>query len=171
MKLSRGSGDPVGTGRILEKLTCALWFVLKCRSTPAVILRPFRNGSEPQPSQPIVYVRFDRADDIEPLLASVKCVYYVDIDIGESVSWQTAAMLPASSSETTHAHRPGRFKPPGRFITSWFVCIGPELSSRCWSVAYACAVSRFRPASVWLWGPACGPIDRSRRVKISVKSV
>ena len=22
MKLSRGSGDPVGTGRILEKLTC-----------------------------------------------------------------------------------------------------------------------------------------------------
>ena len=25
MKLSRGSGDPVGTGRILEKLTCGLF--------------------------------------------------------------------------------------------------------------------------------------------------
>ena len=93
-----------------------LWFVLKCRSRPAVILRPFRNGSEPQPSQPIVYVRFDRPDVIEPLLASVKCAYHVNIDIGESV-WQTAAMLPASSSENTHAHRvaacPGVSNRPG----------------------------------------------------------
>ena len=66
MNLSRGSvGDRTDIGK------ANLWFVLKCRSSPAVILRPFRIGSEPQPSHTIIYVRFDRADAMEPLLVDV----------------------------------------------------------------------------------------------------
>ena len=41
-------------------------------------------GSEPQKSQHEVYVRFDRADAIEPLLAYVKCTYYINNPIGRS---------------------------------------------------------------------------------------
>ena len=66
----RSCGDRTDIGK------ANLWFVLKCRSSPVVILRPFRNGSEPKHSQTIIYVRFDRADAIEPLLVDVKYTYH-----------------------------------------------------------------------------------------------
>ena len=122
-----------------------MWFVLKCQSSPAVILRPFRNGSEPQPSQPIVYVRFDRADAMEPIFVDVKCTYHLN----SSRRSAAGAIFPPSSSRLYACASPGLFKPPGCFILSRFVCIGPELSARGWFVACACSVYRVsgRPRS------------------------
>ena len=108
-----------------------LWFVLKCRSNPAVILRPFRIGSEPQPSQPIVYVCFDRAYAIEPLLVNVKYTYQVNSSwlvtrverwappslLVQNRSYACASRLPLA---LRRRNQPGRIKPPGCFILSRF---------------------------------------------------
>ena len=118
------------------------WFVLKCRSSPAVILRPFRNGSEPQPSQPIVYVRFDRADAMKTLCVDVKCTYHVNSSRFIARRRRHLPSFLPSSSRLDACASPGRFKPPGCFILSRFVCIGLELSARGWFVACACSVYR-----------------------------
>ena len=97
MKLSRGSVDPVGTGWISSP-------VLKCQSGPGVIPRPFRIDSEPQPSQPIIYVRFDRANAIEPLRVDVKCTYH-GIHLGCPLGGSGGSHLPSLfKTDATHAH-------------------------------------------------------------------
>ena len=121
----RSCGDRTDIGK------ANLWFVLKCRSSPAVILRPFRNDSEQQPSQPIVYVRFDRADAMVPLLVNVKYTYHgIHLDcllgslggrhlpcLAQNRRYACASSLPLASRSTD---QPGRFKPPGRFIPPRF---------------------------------------------------
>ena len=100
----RSCGDRTDIGK------ANLWFVLKCRSSPAVILRPFRNGSEPQPSQPIVYVRFDRADAMETLCVDVKCTYHVNSSRFIARRRAPSSLLQANS---THARHPGISNRPG----------------------------------------------------------
>ena len=110
-RICRSCGDRTDIGK------ANLWFVLKCRSCPAVILRPFRNGSEPQPSQPIVYVRFDQADAIEPLLVHVKYTYH-----GIHFGWSHggASRLPTRAFQTARAFHPVAvcLSRPGSFITA-----------------------------------------------------
>ena len=134
-RICRSCGDRTDIGK------ANLWFVLKCRLCQAVILRPFRLGSEPQPSQAIIYVHFDRANAIEPLLVNVKCTYHVNSSqlvprvkrrapsslLVQSRRYVCASCLPLASRST---NQPWRYKPPGCFILSQFVCIGPVLSSR-----------------------------------------
>ena len=76
-RICQSCGDRTDIGK------ANLWFVLKCRSSPAVILHPFRIGSELQPSQTIIYVRFDRAGAIKSLLVDIKYTYH-DILAGRS---------------------------------------------------------------------------------------
>ena len=90
-------------------------------------------GSEPQKSQHEVYVRFDRADAIEPLLAYVKCTYYINNPIGRSgrpgrhfgvfsKRFEEGACI-WLRGEPSVFKPPGCFEPPGRFILSFFVSI------------------------------------------------
>ena len=168
MNLSRGSVDPVGTGRISSPV------VLKCRSSPAVIRVHFDLAAKPQPSHAIIYVRFDRANAIEPLLVDVKCTYHVNSSrlvarvkrctpfslLVQNRCYACASLLPLASRNT---NQPGRFKPPRRFITSRFVCIDPELSAR-WLFHHLrmLSLSRSPPASVWLCLQGCGRVEPAR---------
>ena len=90
----RGGSVEKKKGNVDSKARPNLWFVLKCRqerrcSRKAVSISFNRGGSKAHPSKRKVYVRFDRADVIEPLLASLKYVYHVHVHIGWSV-WRTA---------------------------------------------------------------------------------
>ena len=106
---------------------------------------------------------------MEPLLVDVKCTYHLN-------SSRRSAALGGGR------HLPSFFKPTLRMrITRAFqtarvfhpvaVCLyrPGTFSTRLVRRLRMLSLSHFRPASVWLWRPACGPIDRSRRGKISVK--
>ena len=145
-----------------------LWFVLKCRSSPVVILRPFRNGSEPKHSQTIIYVRFDRADAIESLLVDGKYTYHgihLECPLGSLGGRHLPSFKPTLHMRVTRAFQ------TARLFRHVAVCLyrPGTFSTRLVRRLRMLSLSRFRPASVWLWRPACGPIDRSRRGKISVK--
>ena len=131
---------------------------MKCRSSPAIIPRPFRIGSEPQPSQREVYVCFDRANAIEPLLVDVKCTYHVNSSrlVARVERWAPSSLLVQSrryacASRLLLASR--RRNQPGRFARAFHpvvVCFNMTGS-------FIMAVRRMRmlslsrspPASVW----------------------
>ena len=113
---------------------------------------------------------------MEPLLFDVKCTYH-----GIHFSWSLVcpgprqtpfSLLAAFKTDATHAHpvyRPGRFKLPGRFIPSQFVCVDPGLlSRRLVRRLRMLSLSRSPPVSFWLYGQRCGP-SRAGEGKIGGK--
>ena len=137
----RGGSVEKRKGNVDSKARPNLWFVLKCHqerccSRKVVSISFNRGGSKAHPFKRKVYVRFDRADFIEPLLASLKYVYHVHVHIGWSV-WRTAGrhvgILSARFKDPACAQvHSGRAFQTARTFHPVFLClyVRPELLAR-----------------------------------------
>ena len=118
-----------------------------------------RAGSDLQPSQREVYVRFERFDAIESLLASVKCVYHINNPIGRSGS---PGIFSNQFGECAFAQLRGESGVSNR----------PGVSSCPYSFLYHAGTSRilFQPYACNFW--VCGEIrSYSNDILWSIKHV